>query len=357
MLPFQRRGFNFAYNCSHNHLYINQKQMNLAQYPKLGNFIKISASENQTKIKGTIGINDSHIYTWKFHPNIMTWGYWSAGWSGSTQRVSKIDPNKQIVYIEEASRISYPPKQGKPIMFFNILEEIKYPGDFCIDFETKIIYFLPFEKLNSKTEIFLSNLTAPVITAYKKRDIIIKDLSIECTSHHGIRLTQCNNVLIERLKIFNIGMDGINCNGNNITIRNCLIHNTFDNGIFIVGGNRLTLENGNNLIYRTEIYWFGNLSRNYYVAVAAYGVGTTIRNCLFYNAPHSAVIWGGNDHIFEYNEFHDILMESDDAGVFYTGSDYTYQGNIFRYNYIHDCRQAPSKFIIGIYFDFCSGGV
>ena len=132
--------------------------MNIAQYPRLGEFIKISSPTEAISIENGVGINDSRIYTWQYHPYIMAWGYWNHGWSGSTQRVTKIDKSSQTVYFEEARNTTVA-KSGDSILFFNILEEIRYPGAFYIDNETKILYFIPFDKINSKTEIFLSNLT------------------------------------------------------------------------------------------------------------------------------------------------------------------------------------------------------
>ena len=59
----------------------------------------------------------------------------------------------------------------------------------------------------------------------------------------------------------------------------------------------------------------------------------------------------GNDNIFEYNEFHSVVYESNDAGVIYSGQDWSSCGNILRYNYIHDVYGRESKGCAGIYLD------
>ncbi|EAX84838.1 hypothetical protein TVAG_248070 [Trichomonas vaginalis G3] len=349
--PFYQFGYTYSPRCSHNHLYIDQQQMNIAQYPRVGEFINVSSPVTATSIVKGIGINDSRIYTWKYHPNIMAFGYWNYRWSGSAQKVTRIDKSNQKVYLGNAGN-SILAKQGDGIFFYNILEEIRYPGDFYIDNETKILYFLPFGKINSKTEIFLSNLTQAVIRSVNTHDIEIRDISIEATCYNGIEFYYCTNVTIDNVKVFNIGLNGLMLYGSNITLNNSLIHNTLNYGLIMSGGNRATLEKSNNLIYNCEFYYFGNLSRSSYPAILLVGVGHTVRNCLIYNGPQSGIIITGNDHLFEKNEMHHLLQEASDNGVIYLGNDYTFRGNILRNNYIHDVF-TPKPIIIGFYFDSC----
>ena len=56
-----------------------------------------------------------------------------------------------------------------------------------------------------------------------------------------------------------------------------------------------------------------------------------------------AVGFGGNDHRIEYNEVHHVLLETDDAGAFYIGRDWTERGHVLRGNFVHHCgpRYSP----------------
>jgi hypothetical protein len=49
----------------------------------------------------------------------------------------------------------------------------------------------------------------------------------------------------------------------------------------------------------------------------------------------SAMRVGGNDHLVELNEVHDVVLESDDQGGADMYGDPTYRGNVFRHNYWH----------------------
>ncbi|MBR5680569.1 MAG: right-handed parallel beta-helix repeat-containing protein, partial [Clostridia bacterium] len=64
-------------------------------------------------------------------------------------------------------------------------------------------------------------------------------------------------------------------------------------------------------------------------------------------------IWfDGNDNVIEYNEFYDLLRESDDAAAIYCGRDYTLGGNIVRYNFFHDMKSDADSHI-GIFGMYC----
>jgi len=55
-----------------------------------------------------------------------------------------------------------------------------------------------------------------------------------------------------------------------------------------------------------------------------------------------AIGLSGNEHVIEYNEVHTVCTETDDAGAFYMGRDWTWRGNIIRYNYFHHIGQYKS---------------
>ena len=67
--------------------------------------------------------------------------------------------------------------------------------------------------------------------------------------------------------------------------------------------------------------------------------------------PHAGIQYGGNDHVFEYNEVSHAVLTSDDMGAFYTTNDWTSCGNILRYNFVHHSPNA-----VGFYMDDGDGG-
>ena len=82
------------------------------------------------------------------------------------------------------------------------------------------------------------------------------------------------------------------------------------------------------------------------------GAGNYIAYNKINNAPHSGIIFSGNDHIIEYNIISDVLKEANDAGAIYCGRDFLGHGNILRYNFIDNIVGAGmSGAAVGIYFD------
>jgi hypothetical protein len=88
-------------------------------------------------------------------------------------------------------------------------------------------------------------------------------------------------------------------------------------------------------------------------AVLMSGVGLRVSHNLIHDHPHCAILFGGNEHLIEYNEIHHALLEGDDMGAFYMGRDPTERGNVVRFNYWHDL--AVTNRTHGMYFDDTGG--
>jgi hypothetical protein len=72
---------------------------------------------------------------------------------------------------------------------------------------------------------------------------------------------------------------------------------------------------------------------------------------LVHHGPHMALSAAGNDHVVEFNEIHNAVYESGDAGAYYVGRDWTQRGNILRYNYWHQIVGATGHGGMTIYLD------
>ncbi len=140
-----------------------------------------------------------------------------------------------------------------------------------------------------------------------------------------------------------------NCGFSN-GIENCDIFDTGFGGLIVGGGNRLTLTPGNNYASRNIITRFNRIKKTYSPAIHVFGVGNRVDHNLIYDAPHSAILLNGNDHLIEYNEIHDVCLDTRDAGAIYMGRNLSERGNVFRYNLLHDIPR------IGIYLDDFAGG-
>jgi hypothetical protein len=75
-----------------------------------------------------------------------------------------------------------------------------------------------------------------------------------------------------------------------------------------------------------------------------------------HDAPHSAIIFSGNDHVIEGNEFYRTISRTGDGGVVYTGRDWTARGTEIRHNFFHD-NIGQGKWEPAIYLDDLASGI
>jgi hypothetical protein len=68
-----------------------------------------------------------------------------------------------------------------------------------------------------------------------------------------------------------------------------------------------------------------------------------------------AIMFSGNDHVMEFNEIHNVCLESNDAGAIYAGRDWTMRGTVIRHNYLHEITGFENRGCVGVYLDdmFC----
>jgi hypothetical protein len=117
------------------------------------------------------------------------------------------------------------------------------------------------------------------------------------------------------------------------------------------GGNRLTLSPARHFAENNHLHHLGIRKKTYAAAihVGAYGTGDAVGCRLTHNfihdLPHAAILYGGNDHVFEFNEVARVALRSGDVGAFYTWNDWTSRGNVLRHNFVYDSPQANAFYI------------
>src|SRR6185436_2343821 len=108
-----------------------------------------------------------------------------------------------------------------------------------------------------------------------------------------------------------------------------------DSGASLNGGTRSTLTPGGLYVEHSHLHHWSGWNPVYHAGITVSGVGNRIAHNSLHDAPHEAIGFGGNDHVIEYNEFHDLVNESNDAGVIYSGRTWSTRGHVIRYNYFH----------------------
>ncbi len=117
---------------------------------------------------------------------------------------------------------------------------------------------------------------------------------------------------------------------------------------------RKTLTPAGNFATGNDIYDSNRLARTYRPGIAVDGVGNHVTQNHIHDLPHFGVWLHGNDHVIERNEIDHVCLDTNDAGAFYMGRDFTERGNIIRENYFHDLGEGD--LVQAVYLDDCASG-
>ncbi|MDF1812680.1 MAG: right-handed parallel beta-helix repeat-containing protein [Verrucomicrobiales bacterium] len=359
-------------------LYSNGRQMTLARWPNVDGESKGWTSFSKVIDNGLPNPQAEDSALRKLHPGAFVFdsdrpgkwdiesgawllGYWTHDWSDEVIKIDSYSPAEKVIRL--AASHGYGLKGGtwgsSERRFFaqNILEELDSPGEWYIDRGSKKLYFYPLNPV-SESNVVLATLTKPIVHIEGCEDLKLSGLKLEYTHGDCLKISKSRSIEVLGCQLSNIAGTAISANGNELTIRSCDLFNLGRGGISVSGGDRASLVRSENLIANNHIHHYGIFQRTYAAGISVSGCGTTVRNNLVHDAPHNAIKYGGNEHLFEKNEVHHVVMETGDSGAFYTGRDWTSQGNILRHNYIHHLGDysSGSTHTMGIYLDDCDSG-
>ena len=132
--------------------------------------------------------------------------------------------------------------------------------------------------------------------------------------------------------VSNVYGNAVKCTGYRCTVSDSEICHTGRGGIVFDGGDRETLTPSHNRATNNYIHDFAEVFVTYNPGVLLNGVGAVCDHNEICNTPHMAIKYTGNDHLIEYNDIHDVVLHSTDAGAIYAGQDWAAYGTVIRYN-------------------------
>lgn len=313
---------------------------------------------------GKFVAREERVARWPVEHGVWLEGYWRVPWDARTVRVAEINaPTREITLAAPVtggigSKYAGPAGSGRePWWGVNIVEEIDQPGEWAIDFTTGRLFWWPPQDWQSG-EIVLSDLTTPAIRVEKASFVKVEGLSLENGLLHGIEVVDSHKIEVAGCKIKNFGGSGVVVQkGADVTVRSCDIQDVGQSGIVLGGGDRASLRPCGHIATNNHIQKVGHLKKTYApgILVGIFGagdaVGCKVSNNFIHDVPHGGIQYGGNNHVFEYNEISHAVLSSDDMGAFYTTNDWTSCGNILRYNFVHHSPNA-----VAFYMDDGDGG-
>jgi hypothetical protein len=187
-------------------------------------------------------------------------------------------------------------------------------------------------------------------------NVTFQSLILEATRASAVEIRGGASDLIAGCIIRNVGDSGVTISGGlGHGVLSCDIADTGDGGVSLHGGDRKTLTPAGHFVENCHFARQGRWSKCYVPAILMEGVGLRASHNLIHDHPHCAILFGGNDHLIEFNEIHHIALETGDVGAIYAGRDYTYRGNRIRHNFIHHTGGVGMG-SMGVYMDDCVSG-
>ncbi len=338
-------------------LFFKDQPMTLARYPNDG-FIKITNVLGQTvrDVRGTKGCNEGVFsydgdrpQRWVGDKNAWVLGYWFWDWAEGRHRIEAIDAEKKVITLAKPYH-SYGYRKGQWFYGFNLFCEIDQPGEWYLDRDAGTLYFWPpaaIEKSRATVSV-ISNL----VTMTSASHVTLRGLTFEAARNDAIIMKGCTNSLIAGCTIRNVGSWAVRVgDGQNSGVVGCDIYATGDGGIGISGGNMKTLAPAGLYAENNHVHHWSRWNRMYRPAIMVTGVGNRAAHNLLENSPHTAIGFGGNDHVIEFNEIHSVCYESNDAGAIYSGRNWTMRGTVIRHNYLHHINGFEGRGCVGVYLD------
>ncbi len=355
-----------------------------AGYTRYSSVIKTGSKPCDGDYSGKGGIfvyEAKRVKRWKNAEDPWIAGYFHYGFADDAVAIKNIDTAKRQISTIQPTYYGFASgEKFNGFYGFNLLEEIDIPGEYFVDKTEKKIYFYPFDNENL-SDLSLSLIKEPLIALENSSNIYFENITFECTRGMGIYIEGGSDIHFISCIFRNMGTVAIclgkgvdkngipasrklgsfkeylyshqtwdrNC-GKDQLIANCEIYNTGAGGIILGGGNRLTLEKGNNRVTNCSIHNFNRIRKTYCGAVNLDGVGNVVDHNEIYDCPSVAIHLNGNDHLIEYNIIHDAGTDGYDMGAIYYGRNPSEQGNIVRYNFFHHIGNENGN-IVSIYHD------
>lgn len=375
-------GFARPFGSSWGEVFVNGKALHLSRWPNDGMIHtgkvldegSIPRNDDFSKRGGVFEYESDRISSWKKTSDIWISGYFKWGYADDAVQIAKIDKKNKTITTAQPTLYGFASGEHFRRWYaFNVFEELDEDGEFYIDREKGILYFMSSEKEIEFLEF--SMLEKPFFQIENAANIKIEGINFEYSRGLGIAMCNTENVRIENCTFSNLGSLGVTIGkgiepftdyrhagdgiskagivgnlqqhlyanttfnrdgGVNNTIINCEFYQLGAGGVSLGGGNRETLTPGNNTIENCVFHDLNRIEKSYRPAVHLTGVGNKIIHSEIYNTPSMAVLMHGNNHLLEYNYIHDVVLDADDQGAFYYGRDPSERETVVRYNYFEN---------------------
>lgn len=293
---------------------------------------------------------------WTQAKDLWVDGYWGELWAEYHLPVAGVDPVGRLVTLA-APVPKYGLEEGQPWFAYNLLEEITRPGEWYLDRESGILYLWPPAGFGAASEVTLSMVEGQLFNLNATAHWALRDLILEAPRHGAVYANKADGLQLTRLLLRNTGTHAVVANGRDILVGRCTVRDSGNGAIDLTGGDRATLTGGGLRIEDCDVSRFARFVLSGHTGLSVRGCGATVRNNHVYDTTQSAIDFGGNEHVIELNDVHDVCQVTADAGAIYSGRDWGARGNIVRHNFIHRLHSIFNHDLNGLYLDDAVSGI
>ncbi|MBZ6231526.1 right-handed parallel beta-helix repeat-containing protein [Streptomyces olivaceus] len=237
------------------------------------------------------------------------------------------------------------------VKVLNVLSEMDTAGEYYIDRydDNDVLYYRPEGGTIEGKDTTLQTFDKNFFLLDGTEGVTLRGLAMTGSLVSGVQLLDAVGTLVDSVDISNVSMDAVRIGrttdtitsmpdyetlrgGHDNVVQNSYLHDLGGGGVLLGGGDRATLERGDNVARHNEIARFSKLA-TYTPAGYLYGVGNSFEYNYVHDAPHMAVQIMGNDMRVNHNHFYDVVKNAGDMGAVYAGRDFTYLGNEIAYNH------------------------
>ncbi|MGI8637672.1 MAG: right-handed parallel beta-helix repeat-containing protein, partial [Segetibacter sp.] len=209
-------GFSQPFAAAPLELFLNGQPGRVARWPNHGSILidrlidsgSIPRRGDTTKLGGTFTYaGTDRPSKWKDPAKAWLYGFFMWGYADETVPLKTIDIITKTITTALPSMYGF--GTGKPWRSwyaYNLPEEIDTTGEYYVDEDKKLLYFLPPDTI---TSIEVSILEAPVIALEGAKNVAIKNITITCSRGMGLYMERARGVRIKGCTFSNLSMMGI----------------------------------------------------------------------------------------------------------------------------------------------------
>ena len=307
---------------------------------------------------GTFEVAFDRMNYWKDVEDIWIDGVLGTTWEWTYTNIKEVDKKNKAITLQsgELNGLGGGLPRLSHFYFENILEELDVEGEYYLDRKSGILYLIPPKGFKDKP-IYVSTLEDDIFNISNASYIHLEGIVLDSGRKNGIIVERSHHVNIDNCEVRNVAMGGVLLSGSFNRVHHSKIHHVGSYGVTLRGGDKKTLQPGNNSVENCEIYSSGWDQKSQMPGVFLdKGVGNHARNNEIYDMPHFAIRMNyNNDCTVVNNKIHDLptyhMFDGGAVYVYTSPLNPANRGNVLRNNYLYN---VPTN---GIYCDNYAMGV